>query len=632
MDIQETVTDGEDRKNLNMEGKAFRLIAYIRGMKLWSKVLVLFLSCLFLFLSIRASDEYRWSDWGFGDAQTMLSLRQWDEGGWFNNYFLFLPQGYAKVVSLFDDPVLRHHAHGTCPGSAPGIGPRLLYTHYPSGYLVPYASLFRIGLDDIFDVRMLSIIFSIAALALMYMVFSRITSPPVGFIAVFFYGLSPSFLGYADSLANQPFDDLLRFGFMLAVVLSTRAGSLLQRKRWMTAAWVMEFVLSLSSFDSVFFVYVWLVGWDILEHRGFRWKTYLIYAIAPISAHSLQLLQNMWYMGWDTAVEDIRVAFSQKHGTVEGYGTQTGGRLSLVFSSLAMLFDSLYSPAYLIIASFGLYLVYLLLLREKNNFALPSFLLLLLLFICGLSYVFILPHGARMPYQARQMMPFVSLLAGGLAWSFVAGFKQGMQGEQGASESRLPRLTGKLMPVYLLMTAVMLIVFWYRFMLNDRQPVYEIPDQTANAAPNLDPYRYRNFTAGVQLRDDVTFVKGLKSLKTRYEPVYFDMGGFKSLWDPNYVPGYPQINPIVEYYAGSRPVLCFRFPEGVADDLLYLASRSPYKFSPVITAGDPEAMSNLLSILNTKGGLAKLPLTINVFMGRQVLDLTDYLKWGPGNP
>src|SRR3990172_12688862 len=138
-----------DRQTDNISG---RLISRLKGASPWHVALGIFLTLLLVFLSVRASDEYRWSDWGFGDAQSMLSLRQWEEGGWFSNYFLFIPQGYAEVIKFFDDPNLRQHAHGTCPGSSPRVGPRLWYTHYPAGYLVPYAILFRIGLDDIFQI------------------------------------------------------------------------------------------------------------------------------------------------------------------------------------------------------------------------------------------------------------------------------------------------------------------------------------------------------------------------------------------------------------------------------------------------------------------------------------------------
>lgn len=600
----------------------------LRRMNLWHIALCGFLLFLFIFLSVRASDEYRWSDWGFGDAQSMLSLRQWEEEGWFKNYFLFIPQGYAKVIRFFDEPELRHHAHGTCPGSSPGVGPRLWYTHYPSGYLVPYAILFKMGIYGIFFQRMLSIVFSISALILMFILFSRVASRATAFIAVFFYGLSSAFLGYADTIANQPLDDLLRFGFMTAVVFSTRAESLRQRKAWMISAWIMEFVLSLSSFDSVFFVFVWLIGWDILDQRVFRWKTYLVYALAPLTAHGLQFFQNVWYLGWDNTLKDIEVTFLQKAGSVQGYGDFSGGRLSLIFMALTTVFENLFKPEYLFLILLFLYVFYMIFLKEKGDTTLPSVRLLLLLFVCGLAYVAILPHGARMPYQARQMAPFTACLAGGITWSFARGLRQGIRGNPEGAESGATGVMRKLIPVYLFVTAIMLIVFWYRFSLYERYPTYKIPEGQPDAsAREIDPGQHPYLMASYQLRDDIIFIKELRTMRTRYEPVIFSIGALKSFWDPNYVPGYPQINPIVEFYAGSRPVLCFLFPEGLASDLLYMTFRSPYKFSPVLIADDNGRLEEVLHLLLSHKGMRGAPPGAHVVMGKYVLDLTDYLRW-----
>jgi len=76
---------------------------------------------------------------------------------------------------------------------------------------------------------------------------------PVALAAAVFYALSPAFLGYADAIANQPIDDLHRFGLILAVVLTTLALHPRLRQAALLAAWVLEFLLSLFSFDSVFF-------------------------------------------------------------------------------------------------------------------------------------------------------------------------------------------------------------------------------------------------------------------------------------------------------------------------------------------------------------------------------------------
>lgn len=594
----------------------------------WHIALTIFLVVLMTFLSVRASDNYRWSDWGFGDAQTMLSLKQWEEGGWFANYFLFAPQGYAKVCSIFDDPQLRHHAHGTCPGSSPRVGPRLLYTHYPAGYLVPYAFLFRIGIDGLFGVRMLSVLFSVGALVLMYMVFSKITNPGISFFAVLFYGLTPTFLGYADTLANQPLDDLLRFAFMLAVVMSTRAGSDERRNIWLIGAWVAEFMLSLSSFDSVFFIYVWLIGWDIIDKKGFRLKRYLLFSLAPISAHGIQFMQNVWYLGFSDALIDIKDAFLLKNAADPNYNLGQG-RMTVIADTIVILFNNLYSPAMILAGLAGLYVIYVILVKKKTDTDMPSALLLLLLFVCGMSFVIILPHAARMPYESRQMIPFAALLVGGFTYSFAREFRNSIRV---AAEGEAPapdRVRKIVRPLYLLVSAVFMIVFWYRFSLNERQPVYYIPDEKTDAEFALAIQNSQRFdlTRFRSLRAETLLAEQLAKVRTSYEPVFFSVDAFQLFWDPKYVPGYPQIMPITEYYTGSRPVLCFDASDGLAKDLAYMIEKTPARFSPVVVSNDIEKLKRIAETLASGGYLTSMPPMPFNIMGTSVLDLSNFIAW-----
>ncbi len=593
----------------------------------WHIALGIFLACLLVFLAVRASDEYRWSDWGFGDAQSMLSLKQWEEGGWFSNYFLFIPQGYAKVVKLFDDPQLRQHAHGTCPGSSPRIGPRLWYTHYPAGYLLPYAAMFRIGLDSLFAVRMLSIVFSITALILMYAVFARLTNHAIAFLSVLFYGLTPTFLGYADTLANQPLDDLLRFCFMLAVVMSTRAESELHRHRWLITAWIVEFVLSLSSFDSVFFLYVWLIGWDIIEKKGFRFKRYLIFSLAPIAAHGLQFLQNVWYLGLHDAAIDIKDAFLLKNAADPSYNSGQG-RFDVIVGSVMIVFDNLYNPAYFILAVFGIYALYHVLLRDREDRQMPSLLLLSFLFLCGLSFVVILPHAARMPYEARQMIPFAALLVGGFTYSFGLEFRKGIQIDLQALSKRAA-WKKIVSPIYLLVVTMIIMVFCYRFAQIDRTPTYYIPDAATDAryAQEVETMRRYDLMRFRNLRADVLLAEELKKINTLYEPVFFSLNGFQIFWDPKYVPGYPQIMPLTEYYTGSRPVLCFDTAEGVANDLLLMLTKCDGRFSPVIVTDDVNTLRAIVEALSSRGFFDQFPPSPSSVRDKFILDLSPYIRW-----
>jgi hypothetical protein len=562
----------------------------------WHLAAAAFLLALTVFLGVRAADEDRWSDWGFGDAQTMLSLRQWEEGGWLDNYLLFIPQGYAAAIRHLDDPELRHHAHGTSPSSSPRVGPRLWYTHYPPGYLVPYALLFRLGIDGMPAARLLSVGFSIAALTLLFVFVCRLCAPPVAFLGALVYGLSPSYLGFADSLANQPLDDLLRFGFLLCIVYSTRADTPRARFRWAAAAWGAEFCLSLSSFDSVFFLYTWLIGWDLLEGRGFRWRRYLLFSLAPLSAHGLQFLQNAWYLGAGTAWVDILDTFVLKTAA-----RQAEGPLATMWGSLLLVLQRLTGPPGLLGGLVLLYVGYRSLGRLDGDRETPSLGLLGVLFLCGLALVVILPHAARMPYQGRQMGPFAAVLVGGLLYSLVRTARDLLRPE---GRGRVPWRDGVRMG-FLLAGAPAMFIFFVFFAAMDRWAVYNIPLH--------DP--------------DVRLAKELPTLPTAHEPIYFDIQGFRTFWDPAYMPGYPQIMPLLEYYAGSRPILCFSSAPGLITDLKTLATKAPARFSPVLVASDKDFLHSIVRSLIGAGILLKEPPGAYPVAGRFVVDLTEYMNW-----
>lgn len=570
-----------------------------RNFSRWHICFGLLLLCLLIFLSIRAKDEYQWSDWGYGDAQTMLSSNQWEKGGWVANRFLFLPQGYSTVIRLLDEPGLRHHAYGICPHSSPKVAPRLWYTHYPSGYLIPYALLYKLVLDNLFFMKMLSIFFSLTALIFMYILFSKITSPAVSFLAVFFYGLSSPFLNYAYSLANQPADDLFRFAFMLAIVLSTRATSLKQRKIFMISAWVIEFLLSLSSYDSVFFVYMWLVGWNLLEYREFRWKTYIIFALAPLTGFFVQFIQSVWYLGVIDTILDFTYTFLVKSRALE--------RGSVFSGAFMKIFNNLCKPAGLFIVMLTLYGLYIKFLRiRKRDTELPSFGLLAVLFLCGLIFVFILSSAALMTYQPRQMVPFVAILASGFTWSFWKEFIHILHKNYNdkRKEERLIRRRAAI--VYIILSGIVLFVFWSNFIFSNRKPVFNKTE--------------------LKNEPDIIFAKKIKSIPTRYEPVFFDIDCFQKFIIP-YIPGYPQIHSFIEYYTGSKLILGYTRPAAIVSDLLLMIDRSQYKFSPVLITKDAADIEKVVSILRKEGALKQMPEQPSPIMGRYVLDLTDYLRW-----
>jgi hypothetical protein len=582
------------------------IVSRLSSLCRWHIATAILLIALFIFMANRSRDEDRWSDWGFGDAQTMLSLKHWDKDGWFANYLLFIPQGYAKVIRQFDDTNLRQHAHGTCPGSSPRIGPRLWYTHYPAGYLVPYAALFKVGLESKYAMQLFSAVLSVIALGLMYLTFARITTPGLSFLAVTFYALSRPFLGFADSLANLPLDDMLRFAFMYCVVMSTRDEQVSRRTRWLIAAWLIEFCLSLSSFDSVFFIFTWLVGWDLLEEKRLQLRKWFLFGMAPTTAHGLQFLQNVWYLGFKDAVIDIKDAFLLKNAGDSSYNSGQG-RLDVIKGSIAIIFKGIFPRIEVFWAVCGGYTAYALILRDREDKRMPSPLLFALLFACGLMFILILPHAARMPYEARQMMPFAALLTAAATWAFFRLFRDTLFGNFARQTWGGVRAAKWFaIPVILVLLTVWLAAWGFHLTTPQQPPTYD----------------------HVRGLPDTSMAKDInRNLETSYDAVIFDAGAFQTYWDAKYVPGYPQILPLTEYYAGSRPILCFDRPEDVVTDLTYMVTNGKVRFSPVLTASDSATFDNVIDILYRDGVITARPDQVVQINGRPLADLTSIIKW-----
>lgn len=549
---------------------------------------------LLAFLVRRAWHEDRWSDWGFGDAQTLLTLRHWQEDGWLKCRLLFTPQGYAKIVQLFDSPDLQHHAHGITPGGSPKVGARIRYTHYPAGYLIPFAVAHESGLESPRLLRMIALTFSIAALLLMYWLFCLLSRPVVALLGVGFYALTPAFLGYCDSLANQPLDDALRFFFMAAVVQFTRSATRESRRRWLGCAWMAAALISLSSFDYVLFAFLWLVGWTLLQTRAIQWRLILAFAVAPLLMHTLQFFQNVSYLGFEGAIHDLVTAFQSK--SVGGDGASGLYGLSQLRATTHYL--GLHAA---VVAA--LYVLYACAVRwlptPLQPWRLPSPSVLGLLFCCGMAYPLMLPGGMWMPYQGRQLGPFVALLIASilvLSWELLMFLRR-----ENHLRSNLTRIAFASVAV----NSATLAVAGYLFFHAERQPAHR-------------------FTAALP---DVRAAKSLQTISPRHEPVFLSLDGFVFFLTPEYVAGFPQAHPILEYHAGRCPILCFRRGEMLARDLQVMAQRASSRFSPILITHNHAQMTDALNALQDRG-LVKMPTPPPARIeGKLVLDLTDLIAW-----
>jgi len=510
---------------------------------------IIFILVLGVYLGAKAVPEDSWDDWGFGSAQTMMSSRHWVNDGFIYSKFLFLPTGYSKAVRYIDEPDLRQHAHGIRTGEL--IGNRLYYTHYPSGYLLPYATLMKIGFSERFWFRLLAILISLAGLSLMYAVFCLISTRIIAFLAVLYYAGSTMFLGIADSLANQPVDDLLRFLILFLSVWVYRVSNDKKKRLYNIFIWFLYFVLASSSYDSTFFIFVWLVGLDLIMTRKILWKKWLIFALAPVVAFLIQLLQNIWYLGVHDALFDIYGSFRARANTGPGSNVlekhiraifspwvyMTGLRARFIIPIIVILF-----------ATFA----FLKKRMTENSYNFPKNEILALLTIAGFAYPFILVSSGYFPYQARQAAPFISLILASATVLIFLSLKN-------IKNWPTWKLSFQVGSVVLL---VLVSLLWFK----QAERTYGYIKQWPN---NVVDEKI------IKLGQD------MKELAQGRDAIIFRMEETSPY-------RYPQVDPFFEYYV-EYPVLSFNNTSDLVDDLIKLNNLSEHPFLPIIIADDKES-------------------------------------------
>jgi hypothetical protein len=377
----------------------------------WKKhalVLAVILLPVFAYLAVKAQDPRGWDQWGFGSAQTVLTVRHWARDGMIAHKFLFLPSGYHPNIGFLDRPEFRFLADGTKTGEI--IGNRLYYTHYPAGYLIPYGLLAKLGVMERSGLRVAAILFSMLGLAFFYgfaFLFSKRNHWIAG-LATLYYATTTVFLGYADSLANQPIDDLFRNAILFVSLYRFSSVSDARKKRHLgIAIWALYFLLASSSYDSTFFVFIWLCGLDVIEHRRLRLERCIAWGLAPVLAFAVQVAQNTWYLGIADMLRDFYGAFAFRSSEAPA----VLGRLPpLVKNASAALSLTGYLAG--LRARFALPIVALLTwavwrakLLDKTHAWMLS-----LLAVAGMTYPFLLPVVGTFGYQGRQLAPALCTL------------------------------------------------------------------------------------------------------------------------------------------------------------------------------------------------------------------------------
>ncbi len=524
------------------------------------------------YLAAESARDAGWSDWSFGDAQTLLTCRFWGRDGFLRHRFLFIAHGYARAVRFLDEPPLRHLAHGTDWAVSPLVGPRLYYTHYPSGYLVLPALLWKLGLATYPLLSKYALLLSLSSVALFFFALRRLCGGTVALLACLYYLTSRGFLRYALSLAQMPGDDLLRFAVMAATVWERERPS--RRRALLT--WLLLFAVAAHGFDAVLFSFFWIVGFDLIAGRR-RWRRWALMAAAPLLAYGLQFCQNAWYLGWADAWLDVRETFLSRSRAGTSQFRLIPSTLRFVFDEQAIYVRNV--PRYLLPpvllgaawAASAAGAIWSWRRRLLSPAGLP---VLLLLLAGGLLFPLLVPVSGAMAYQTRQIGPFRSLLVA----AALVGAARGMTAPPGAGGGSFLRRAVSL--------AASLAVFAAAVVLVTVNLLTSLQVASAASLPIAE--------------DDLRAARALLR-ERREETVYFDYGFFRSYADREHAPNVPQISPEIEYYADA-PVLTFPNRGMLVTDALSLwrLARRDAPFRAVVLARSPARLEAVLEELRSR--------------------------------
>ena len=502
------------------------------------------------YLGIKALDENGWDGWGFGSAQTLMSSQYWAKDGFIKNYLLFIPRPYSKLIHYFDEPEFRNRPIETLNGElARGL---LYYTHYPPLYLVPYALLTKIGFESRAAFRIFSLLVSLTALFLFYLFIKSISTPlevasprssglapsararlltgsskTVAVIASIYYGFSVTFLNYADSVSIQPWTILFTF---LILYLSV------SKKRNNLAIWISYFALSLSSYDATFFVFAWLVLYDLIILKKFLWKKWLFWACAPLLGFVLQILQNAWYLGWIDTWHDIYASY-----TGRAIGSLKGFILGLITPFVSMAsFQTvfIFKKTVVVVTSAAIIFGILWKLRKKVGVDSNYFRTVIILAIAAASQPFFINVTGLWPYQGVLTAPFWGLLIG-VSSIFMANTVKQKSWEILKT------------PFFIILTAVTIL-----FCSTQLYNTFVYAKDWPNNRPN---------------QKVVDFSKVIKNIEPHSERLAFRIIPKKPIWKSQF----PTFN--MEYYMGM-PMIDFANTEDLMVDFYWFQNRSEYPF------------------------------------------------------
>lgn len=487
------------------------------------------------FLFLRASDPRRWSQWAFGDAQTMMAASVFRDEGFLSNYFLWVPQPSSPVARFLDDEPVRHHAHGSAgEAKRSGLGPHRRYTHWPSWYSIPYGLMAKVGITQKSYYQWWAVSLSMGSLLFFFLFIRNLSNETIALASTILYWSSPAFLGFSDSLATMPYDDFFRFAFL-----------------WLwsrnTPMWICGLIYSaalLTALDSVLFIPIVALITKGVSEKRLPWSTAFGLMGFGLLAFGVQWIQNASYLGMDAAWRDWKGYF------LDSGSTSLGLRLKVALFAFQDAFQLPFIPSLLAVA-LSIFISF----RVRKELGGWS----IALAAGGMAFSLLVPAKALMEYEARQTLPFAILGMASLVQLILA---------------RAPNL-GEVQSSLLNATTSLLLAFgiFYHFQPSALKPSVDFP-----ARSRIDPVR-------------LAFFEGVKRAFPGHR-VFFQMSPVVRT-KPFEKEGFDQTHPIDEYYSEG---IVFTVPDlaALARDLGYFWAKIPGQFRPfILVKGQNESLETI---------------------------------------
>ena len=566
-------------------------------------------------------------------ADTLNTARWWSRDGFSTHYFLHLRSGYGKIVRYLDEPELNDHARGSVSGS---LGRHKIYgTHYTSIDAIPVAILMKLGIKKIFFLRLPAILASIFGLIFLYAFIKKLLSNKyIAFTAVAYFGISPIFIKWADSMDFLPLGDF--WGFLILLVslsaflyLNDSQKPLKTKKiyLYLVTIWISQLLLFSSSYHATFFIFIWLMGLTALyiyKNQNIKRKILLLsllallWVSAPVFGFALRIFQSVGYLGWQDAWLDIQSAFTAAgnrsglgivtrfEGMVKPFFSATG--LLNVYTVLAplglsklknMIIGSRISTLYILPLLATLGAIIILKLKKITNYKIPCQYLIILLAAAPLVETFFLPFTGYREYIGRLTAPFVGIILGIFVWMLFLALK-----------NKKLTISNKLLFSPLLLLAVLLFIV--QIILNNYSNLY-------------NPY-------SVISNKDISFAEDMKNIESGEKAVFMINSSdtkipeeeLKKRWSLYDAANYNTNYMIWEYYF-DMPLLNFTKPAYLAKDLIYLEKRAEFPFTAIIISDDEKIINELYINLAGK----KLPLSkIKILNNRYFFTVSPIVKVG----